>query len=209
MSSASSASSFTAAGQGRTSTTSAAAGAAVGSAAALRSTGAYRPAQQPQYFAGLPSSASLALDYGAFIVPVEGAARGLRGIGTLGRGGLAAETDILSLLGFPSFLREGRASAAGRPGEALTGVESVLGEQATIGNLPEGGGLSFGELPLLALGLVLLASLLLVGATAPPGVVAHTRVSATRFASARQPLALAAIGILVPVAAVALFVALR
>lgn len=121
----------------------------------------------------------------------------------------AGEVDILSLLGFPDFLRAGRARAARRAGEGLDsglpGVQRVLGQEAT---LTDGGALTFGQLPLVALALVLLSSLLLVGAVAPPGVIARSRLSPTSYARVRQPLALAAIGILVPVALVALAVAL-
>jgi hypothetical protein len=52
----------------------------------------------------------------------------------------------------------------------------------------------------LPLGLVLLSSLLLAVAVLPPSVLARTPLSPASFASYRQPLALAAIGILVPVA---------
>jgi hypothetical protein len=129
----------------------------------------------------------------------------------LGAGVLrAGDIDILSLLGFPDFLREGRARAARRGAGGLNGalpdVQQVLGQQATLTD--DGGGLTFGQLPLIALALVLLSSLLLVGAVVPPGVIARARLSAISYARVRQPLALAAIGILVPVAVVALVVAL-
>jgi hypothetical protein len=62
--------------------------------------------------------------------------------------------------------------------------------------------------PLIALALVFLSSLLLVGAVMPPGVVARTPVSPTQYARLRQPLALASIAILLPVALVALAAAL-
>jgi hypothetical protein len=55
---------------------------------------------------------------------------------------------------------------------------------------------------------VLLSTLLLIGTVLPPGVVARTPVSPARYESFRQPLTLAAIGILLPVAVVALVVAL-
>jgi hypothetical protein len=137
----------------------------------------------------------------------------LRGLGRLGLAGLnglgiGSEADILSLLGFPDFLRDGRARAARRAGSGLDEVQQVLGQQATLTDLDEGGGLTFGHLPLLALALVLLSSFLLVGAVLPPGVVSATRLSPAGYARVRQPLALAAIGILVPVAVVALLVAL-
>jgi hypothetical protein len=191
-------------GQQRTSTTSAVAGAALGSAG-------YRPSQSPSLFS-LPSSRSVALDYGALIVPVDGAARGLGGFGRLGTFGLSGlpegKADLLSLLGFPDFLREGRARASRRADGGLSGVQRVLGEEATIGEVGNGGALTFGQLPLLALTLVLFSSLLVVGAVLPPGVLARTPVSAARFARFRQPLALAAIAILLPVAFVALAAAL-
>jgi hypothetical protein len=136
---------------------------------------------------------------------------GAVGAGALGAGALrAGEVDILALLGFPDFLREGRARAVRRGAGELNGavpdVQQVLGQQATLTD--DGGGLTFGQLPLVALALVLLSSLLLVAAVAPPGVIARARVSTLSYARIRQPLALAAIGILVPVAIVALAVAL-
>lgn len=131
-------------------------------------------------------------------------------LGALGAGALrAGEVNILSLLGFADFLREGRARAARRAAGGdggLPDVQQVLGQQATLTD--DGGELTFGQLPLVALALVLLSSLLLVGAVAPPGVIARSRLSPTSYARVRQPLALAAIGILVPVALVALAVAL-
>jgi hypothetical protein len=57
-------------------------------------------------------------------------------------------------------------------------------------------------------GLSLLSSLLLAGSVLPPGVVARTPVSAATLARYRQPLALAAVGILVPVVVFALLVGL-
>jgi hypothetical protein len=154
----------------------------------------------------------VALDFGAFIVPVgAGAApKGVRAIDPLGPLGElhALQPDLLSAIGFPDLLREGRASAQRRSHGGLSGVRKVLGQQVTISDLDGGGGLTFGNLPLLALTLVLFSSLLLVGAVLPPGVIARARFSPADFARFRQPLALAAIGILVPVAVVALLVAL-
>jgi hypothetical protein len=189
--------------QGRTNTTAAAAGAAFGSSRS------YRPSQEP-YLLGLPSSNAAALDYGAFILPTDRAAarRGLFGLGPLAL--RAGEPNLLALLGFPDFLRAARAQAARRSlgdGDAFPEVKQVLGQQA-VSDLGEGGGLTFGQLPLLALALVLFSSTLLVGAVLPPGVVARTPVSPATYARAREPLALAALGILVPVAVVALVVAL-
>ena len=151
----------------------------------------------------------MARNFGAFIVPVDSLARGLRGLGLLGPI-VPGETgaDVLSLLGFPDFLRDGRARAARRSGVGLPDVQEVLGEQATITNLDSGGGLTFGQLPLLALALVLFSTFLLVGAVMPPAALARTRMSAARYAQFRQPFALAAIGILVPVAVVALLIAI-
>jgi hypothetical protein len=60
--------------------------------------------------------------------------------------------------------------------------------------------LALQEVPLLTLSLVLLSSLLLVGAALPPGIVARTAVSPATFARYREPLGMAAIGILIPVA---------
>jgi hypothetical protein len=115
--------------------------------------------------------------------------------------------DILSLLGFPDFLRQARASAPRRPDGGRPDVD-VLGQQVTIGEVGNGGALTFGQLPLIALALVLLSSLLLVGAVLPPGVVARTSVSRARYDGLRQSFALAAIGILLPVAVIALATAL-
>jgi transcriptional regulator with XRE-family HTH domain len=58
----------------------------------------------------------------------------------------------------------------------------------------------FEDVPLHTLGLVFLSSLLLLGAALPQGVVARARVSSAAFARFREPLGLAALGILVPVA---------
>jgi hypothetical protein len=189
----------------RTTTTAAAAGAAF---AAGRS---YRPSQSADpYLFALPSSNAAALDYGAFIVPSGGDGRpALFGLGTRALRGV--EPSLFDLLGLPDFLRVGRAQAVRRAGtelNALPDVKQVLGEQQAISDVGEGGGLTFGQLPLVALALVLVSSGLLVGAVLPPGVVARTPVSPSSYARAREPLALAALGILVPVAVVALVVAL-
>jgi hypothetical protein len=187
-------------GQSRTRPTSASAfDATIGSSAA------YRPSQQSPSLVSLPSANSVALGYGAYIVPVDGDAHlfDLLGLSELGASG----ADILSLLGFPDFLRHGRARAERRPANGLPDL-SVLGQQATISDLGNGGDLTFGQLPLLAFALVLLSTLLLIGTVLPPGVVARTPVSPTRYESFRQPLVLAAIAILLPVAVVTLVVAL-
>lgn len=77
----------------------------------------------------------------------------------------------------------------------------MLGDQATVATRRGGGGaLSFGRLPFVALSLVLLSSLLLVGALLPPAVVGQTPVSPAFFARIRQPLALAAVAILIALA---------
>lgn len=138
-------------------------------------------------------------------MPVDGSADllGLLALSELGISG----ADILSLLGLPDSLRQGRASAQRRPDSGLPDLD-VLGQQVTIGDVGDGGALTFGQLPLIALALVLLSSLLLVGAVAPPGVVARAPVSPARYERLRQPLALAALGILLPVAAVALAIGL-
>jgi hypothetical protein len=187
----------------RTSTTAAAAGAALGTSAG------FRPRQEPPYLVGLPSSGSAALGYGALIVPT-GTAKGL-GLPRLGPGAAvrgAAEPDLFALLGLPDFLREGRAAATRRAGNPLADVDGVLGQQATLTDVGDGGGLRFGHLPLLALTLVLFSSLLVVGAVVPPGLIARTPLAPAEYARFREPMALAAIGILVPVAVVALVVAL-
>jgi hypothetical protein len=164
---------------------------------------------QEPYLVGLPSANAAALDAGAFIVPTDRAARDLF---RLGRGTLrAGETNLLALLGLPDFLRLARAQAARRSGTelaALPDVNKVLGQQQALSDVGDGGGLTFGQLPLVALALVLVSSALLVGAVLPPGVVARTPLSPATYARAREPLALAALGILIPVAVVALVVAL-
>lgn len=152
------------------------------------------------------------------IVPVDAAARGLQGQalsdasglvtadGLAGADGLLGEADVLSLLGLPNLQREARARAT-RP-DGGDGKVEVLGQQLAIPDLADAGVLSFGQLPLVALALVLLSSLLLVGAVLPPAVVARTPLSLTTFARLRQPLALSAIVILLPVAFVTLLAAL-
>jgi hypothetical protein len=173
--------------------------------AATASSAAYRPRQQSPSLVELPSANSVALGYGAFIIPVDGSVGlfGPLGLSELGISG----ADIFSLLGLPDLLRQGRASAQRRSDRGLPDLD-VLGQQATIGDLGNGGDLTFGELPLLALALVLLSSLLLVGAVLPPAVVARTPLSLARYEGFRQPLTLAAIAILLPVAIVALATAL-
>jgi hypothetical protein len=164
----------------------------------------HRPAQAPSLVT-LPSANSVARRFGAFIIPVDQAAH-LLSLLRLSELGLS-EADIFSLLALPDFLRQGRAAAERRAGSGLPNLD-VLGQQVMVGDLGNGGELTFGQLPLLALSLVLLSSLLLVAAVLPPGVVARTRVSPTSFARIRQPLALGAIAILLPVALVTLAAAL-
>jgi hypothetical protein len=175
----------------------------------VRSRDAYRPpSQQRQDLLGRPSANSVGLDDRALTTPVEAATRLLRGRGPLGRIALRARKfNMLSLLHFPDFQREGSARATGHSGSDFPDVQKVLGDQATI-DLGDGGGLTFGQLPLLGLLLVLLSSLLLVGALLPPGVIARTPLSPVRFARMRQPLALAAIAILLSAGVVSLAAAL-
>jgi hypothetical protein len=68
--------------------------------------------------------------------------------------------------------------------------------------------LALQEVPILTLSLVLLSSLLLVGAALPPGIVARTPMSQATFERYREPLGLAAIGILIPVALLSVLAAL-
>jgi hypothetical protein len=173
--------------------------------AAVEPSIAYRRTRQSPALHPLPSPSSLALRYGAFIVPLDGAGAGaalFRSIGLLG----APQADILSLLGFPELLRRDRATALRRAETGLPDLQSVLAQQRTI--VGNGGELTFGQLPLIALALVLLSSLLIVGAVVPPGLIARTSVSPQRYEALREPLALAAIGVLLPVVVVALAVAL-
>jgi transcriptional regulator with XRE-family HTH domain len=89
----------------------------------------------------------------------------------------------------------------------VIGLVYGLGEVVGEGE-GDGDGLNLGELQLLPVALVLLSSLLLVGAALPPNLVARTSVPPASFARYRQPLALAGIGILVSVAVFTLLVAL-
>lgn len=116
--------------------------------------------------------------------------------------------DILSAHGLPDLFRDTRAHAQRWPDSGPGEVQRVLGQQATAGSLGDGGELTLGQLPLVAMALVLLSSLLLVGAVLPAGVVARSPVSAERFAHFRPPLAHAAIAILLPLVFVALAAAL-
>jgi hypothetical protein len=169
--------------------------------AALESNG-YRRTRQSPRLRSLPSASSIALRYGAFIIPIDGASL----FGPLGSILAAGRPDILSLLGFPELLRRERATPQRRAETGLPDLQSLLGQAKTI--IGNGGALTFGHLPLIALALVLLSSLLLVGAVLPPGLIVRTPVPPERFEALREPLALAAVGILVPVAIVALAVAL-
>jgi hypothetical protein len=113
----------------------------------------------------------------------------------------STQSDVLSLVRFPDFRRKVPARAAAPAGTGFPDVRQVLGRQATVDTDGDGGGvLSFGWLPSVALSFVLLSSLLLVGALLPAGVVARTPVSPARFARIRQPLAVAAVAILIPLA---------
>jgi hypothetical protein len=68
--------------------------------------------------------------------------------------------------------------------------------------------LSFGQLPLLALSLVLVSAFLLIGALLPPRMLEHARVPQARCARVRESLAVAALGILLSVAVGSLAVGL-
>jgi hypothetical protein len=170
--------------------------------AALESTSGYRRTRQSPSLRSLPSPGSVALRFGAFIIPLDAASL-FRPLGALLD---VRQADILSLLGFPELLRRERATPLRRADSVLPDLPSVLGQQKTI--VGTGGELTFGQLPLIALALVLLSSLLIVGAVVPPGVVARTPFPPERYEALREPLALAAIGVLVPVVVVALAVAL-
>jgi hypothetical protein len=143
---------------------------------------------------------------GGVILHVD-AAGALRRLGPLRRSKRrAALGDIVSLF-FPDSLAERHAPATSRSGNRFPDLQRVLGDQART-DLRDPGGLSFGQLPLLALSLVLLSSLLLLGALLPPAAIAHTPMSYAQFARIRQPLAVAAIAILLPVAVGSLAAAL-
>jgi hypothetical protein len=144
---------------------------------------------------------------GGVIVPVDFGSGRLHRPRALSRSERrAAVGDIVSLF-FPDVLSGGPEGATKHSGSAFPDVQRVLGDQATV-DLRDDGGLTFGQLPLLALSLVLLSSLLLLGALLPPGVIAHTPLSVAYFARIRQPLAVAAIAILLPVAVGSLAAAL-
>jgi hypothetical protein len=94
-------------------------------------------------------------------------------------------------------------------GLSLTFVITVLYVLAEVASLGGDGRdvLTSSNLRFLALGLVFVSSLLLLGAVLPPSLVARTPVAPATFARYRQPLALAAIGILAPVTLFALLLA--
>jgi hypothetical protein len=141
-------------------------------------------------------------------MPTDATTGDRRGQGLLDRSEQrAGENERPSLL-IPDFPSDGRAQAASQSGSQFPNVDQVLGEQAAIEPGDGGGGLTFGQLPLLALVLLLVSTLLLTGALLPPGVIARTPLSPVRFARLRQPLALAAIVILIPVAFASLAAAL-
>jgi transcriptional regulator with XRE-family HTH domain len=58
----------------------------------------------------------------------------------------------------------------------------------------------FEDMPAHTFGLLFLSSLLLFGAALPQGVLSRVRVSSASFARCREPMGLAALGILIPVA---------
>jgi hypothetical protein len=89
---------------------------------------------------------------------------------------------------------------------ALSFVAGEVTETAAGSN---GRDFANGSLGILALGLVVLSSLLVVLAVLPPRLVARTPVARARYARYREPLALAAIGIFASVTVVALLVAFR
>jgi hypothetical protein len=164
------------------------------------------PARKATYVGGERSSGSVALDHDAAVLRGGGIRRAdLRGPAL--RGMRAQKRDVLALAGFPHFLKGASTGATGRSGTGLPDVQRVLGDQATVAR-GGGDGLSFGPLPSVALSLVLLSSLLLVGALLPAGVLARTPLSPARFARFRQPLALAAVAILIPLAVGSLAAAL-
>jgi transcriptional regulator with XRE-family HTH domain len=94
-------------------------------------------------------------------------------------------------------------------GLSLTFVITLVYVLAEVADLGGDGGddLTSGRLRFLALGLVFVSSLLLLGAVLPPSLVARSPVPPATFARYRQPLALAAIGILAPVTLFALLLA--
>jgi hypothetical protein len=115
---------------------------------------------------------------------------------------VASRGDVLSLLSdYPGFLKGGPTRAASPRTEIVfPEVPRVLGARAELDTGSGAGSLGLGQLPAVALTLVFLASLLIVGSLLPPSVVARTPVPVARFARLRQPLALAAVGILIPLA---------
>jgi hypothetical protein len=114
----------------------------------------------------------------------------------------------------PSAPVVGRVHAAWVPilvGLALTFATALvyfLGEVFGSGGTNGDGALTSRNLRLLAVGLVSVSSLLLLAAVLPASVVARSRMPPASYARYRQPLALAAIGILAPVTLFALLLAI-
>jgi hypothetical protein len=173
----------------------------------LRRPDAYRPPSRHEDPEGAQSARSGRLNGGAFVRMRDRRRVDLRSRER--RTQYPRKDDVLSLTGFPDFLQGRAVEATGRSRTGLPDVRRVLGERARVDT--GGGGadvLSFGQLPSAALSLVLLSSLLLIGALLPPGVVALTPVSPARFARIRQPLAVTAVAILTPLAVASLAAAL-
>jgi hypothetical protein len=169
---------------------------------------AYRPpSQQRPDRLGSSSPSSSELDAATSTMSVAAATGDLRRPGRPGRRELRTRDDERPSLLIPDFPSDGRSRATRQAGGQFPDVQRVLGDEAAV-DLGDGGGLTFGQLPLLALVLVLVSSLLLIGALLPPGVIARTPLSPVRFARIRQPLALAAIVILMPVVFASLAAAL-
>jgi hypothetical protein len=112
-----------------------------------------------------------------------------------------------SFLTFPGPQGEHGVQTRSRASTGLPDLERVLGNQAPV-EPGSGVRLSFGQLPLLALSLVLVSAFLLIGALLPPRMLEHARVPPARCARVRESLALAALGILLPVAVGSLAVGL-
>jgi hypothetical protein len=178
----------------------------MGAAGGPRMPDAYRPPRHEDR-EGARSPGSGRLNEGALVRTRE---RGRVDLRSRVRGArYPSKNDVLSLTGFPDFLQGRAPEATGRSRTGLPDVRRALGERARVDTGGERADvLSFGQLPSAALSLVLLSSLLLIGALLPPGVVARTPVSPARFARIRQPLAVAAVAILAPLAVASLAAAL-
>lgn len=106
--------------------------------------------------------------------------------------------DLLGLIVAPRAETQPEAPEPARPRHAAAWLPLAAGLPLPLALLLV---VLLGETPVLnvMLGLIFLSSLLLAAAVLPPAALTRARVPASIFARYRQPLALSAIGILVPV----------